>query len=247
MNVSAILRNYMLRTLFFTVLFMYVMPSFAQKAELTISINSGLFSFSGLSSRKTSILLNPKTSPAYTLNPYGSKSGLSYGLSGKVQWISKNNFIVGLDIGYELLKSSLSITTVTESFNSSNSNDYHPAKGHAFMNNSFINTFPHIGKRFIKKDNLFDLTTGIELGYCLKSTEKAHATINDGTAYSTSVDRKTIKTDIRPRIQLSMQHDKTGFFIGYSYGLSNYKAGYIGGTNECFSRLIRFGATYKIK
>lgn len=246
MHLPATLKKDLQRAASFSVLFIWVISSLAQKTELTISANSGLFSFAGLSSDNSSTLLIPNASPAYTLNPYGSKNGFSYGLSAEIQRISKRNIIAGLDAGYELLKSKLDITIVAENLYSSNSSSYHRAKGHTFIYNNFINIFPYIGKRFIKNKMLFDLATGLEAGYCLKSTEKAYATIENGTRYTTSLDRETITTDVRPRIQLSGHYKRSGILIGYSYSLSNYKAGYIGGKNQCYSRLFRFGLTHKI-
>ena len=91
------------------------------------------------------------------------------------------------------------------------------------------------------------MTGGLDIGYGLKADENGSAIASNGTNYITSADRKTIKTDIRPRLQVSAQYKKLGLYMGYSAGLTNYKSGYIGGTNECYATLLRFGASYLLK
>jgi hypothetical protein len=91
-----------------------------------------------------------------------------------------------------------------------------------------------------------DITAGLDVNYCLKATEKGNATTANGTEYRTSLDRKTISTDIRPRFQMSINYKKAGAYLGYSHGFANYKSGYVGGVNECYARLIRFGLTYQL-
>jgi hypothetical protein len=83
---------------------------FGQKTELRISLNSGLFSFSGQSAEKmTAINYSNSTNSGYTNNPYGSKTGLCYGLSANLKTISKQNIVLGLDVGYETLRSNVAI------------------------------------------------------------------------------------------------------------------------------------------
>ena len=84
-----------------------------QNMEYGCSLNSGLFSYSGQSSVGTSFInIYDNTKTGYTNNPYGSKSGLSYGLSFNIKRITKINFIYGLDIGLESLRSRVSINEV---------------------------------------------------------------------------------------------------------------------------------------
>ena len=120
------------------------------------------------------------------------------------------------------------------------------ASGQTYLNFNFFNLFPQIGYRIISKNVSFDLLGGLDFAYCLKATEKGNATAN-GTEYTTSTERKTIKSEMRPRIQLSAGYHKTAVSIGYSHGIANYKSGSIGGINEAYARIIRFGLTYRLK
>ncbi|HTN38033.1 MAG TPA: hypothetical protein VL053_13225, partial [Arachidicoccus sp.] len=72
----------------------------AQKAELRANFNTGLFSFGGKDAANTSWINNETA----TNNPYGRKSGLSYGLSLNVRKITPSRFLYGIDAGYEMLQ-----------------------------------------------------------------------------------------------------------------------------------------------
>jgi hypothetical protein len=82
--------------------FLTLTNAMAQKAEFRVSLNSGLFSFTGQSAEATSsINYSDQTNKGYTDNPYGTKSGPLYGLSANMRRIYYQKFIVGLDLGYE--------------------------------------------------------------------------------------------------------------------------------------------------
>lgn len=89
----------------------------------------------------------------------------------------------------------------------------------------------------------------IDVALRLSTYDKGSAVAENGTTYSISWDRSSgMDYDIRPRVQLSSNFDKFGIYMGYSKGLSNYLRGYDGGSPyEGYSRIIRFGLTYKLK
>ena len=231
-------------TLFIFLLFPIIVS--AQKTIYRISLNSGLFSFAGKSAKNTSFInYSNLNNSGYTNSPYGSKAGLCYGLSANMIRATKTNFLMGLDIGYENLNSKVLIDAI--SGYTGNATYAYTATGKTILSYGFLNLYPFIGWRFKAEKLSFDITGGLELGYCLAANEKGNATATNGTKYITAVDRKTIKKDIRPRIQVSANYHKTGVYVGYSYGLTNYMNGYVGGINECYARLLRFGLTYQIK
>lgn len=217
-----------------------------QKTEYRISLNSGLFSFAGQTASKTSFInFNDQTKSGYTNNPYGSKNGLCNGVSGNIQRVTKRNFILGLDLGYEILRSKISIFGIAGSTETSTYG--YPATGQTFLNNNFMNINPFLGYRIIEKPIILDITGGIDYAYCFKSNEVGHATDSNGTKYETSRDIETIKSEVRPRIQISTYYNKFGLYVGYSYGFISYMSGYLGAFNESYARLLRFGLTYQIK
>jgi hypothetical protein len=223
-------------------LFLCGIPTFclAQKTEVAVQLNSGLYSFRGDGAESVSRINNV----SYTNNPYGSRGALSYGLSLDVKRVSKSNFIFGADLGYEMLRSKIKlrysdvIGDIASDF-----------AGRTYLNTSFINLFPYFGARIKIIRQVFDLTAGADIGYILNAKEKGKAESVDNAQFEveTSVDRKTIDTDIRPRIQLSTAFGKAGLYVGYSYGLRNYRAMMIGSTADAYSRMWRLGLSYRIQ
>lgn len=216
-----------------------------QSTEYRISLNSGLFSFTGKSASEVSgINAVDASTPGSTNNVYGSKNGLCYGLSANIQRVTKRHFILGVDAGYEVLRSKVSITGV---WLYGNPYPYGvSATGQTYLNNNFVNIFPFLGYRIMAKPITLDITAGLDLAHCFKSQEKGNATDSLGTKYKSSGEVKTIKNDVRPRIQISTGYKKVGVYVGYSYGLTSYMNDYIGIPNESYPRLWRFGLTYQI-
>jgi predicted nuclease of restriction endonuclease-like (RecB) superfamily len=173
------------------------------------------------------------------------ENGLSYGLSANIKRVNKYNFVFGFDLGYEILRSKIQVNSVVDY--SGMVNYTFDARGQTFLNANFINLNPQIGYRLSVKQVSIDLLTGYDVAFCLNATEKGKTTTTNGTEFSSSIDRKTINSDIRLRFQVSTGFKKMGAYIGYSLGLANYKSGYVGGVNECYARLFRFGLTCQIK
>ena len=212
----------------------------AQDLEVRASLNSGFYSYYGSGATAVSRL----NSGTYTNNPYGSKGGLSYGLSLDLKKITRSRFIYGADLGYEMLRSKVKlefddvIGDIASSF-----------AGRTYLNTSFINLFPFLGARLNARRQAFDLAGGLDIGYVLSAREHADAKSTDNAQFhlETSRDRKSLKTDLRPRIQLSTNFDRFGCYLGYSYGLMNYKGGLIGSSSQASSRMLRLGVSYRLK
>ncbi len=220
--------------------------SYGQKTEFWVSLNSGLFSFAGVSAESvTGINFNKQMQSGYTNNPYGSKCGLAIGLSGNIKRVSKQNFVLGADLGYEKLRSKIEINKI---YGRSGSSTYSlDATGKTFLNSNFISLRLFAGYRLPVNKVILDFTGGLEIGYCLSAKESGSATDSDGTKYETSADRQTIDFDFRPGIQVAANYKNAGAYIGYSFGLTNYRADFDGGKNEAYARLLRFGLTHQIK
>ena len=237
---------YHMKQIFLTLLALLSLTyAFGQQTELGVSLNSGLFVFSGPSAQKTSsINYDDQSATGYTNNPYGAKPGICYGLSFYLQRVTRVHMVLGLEAGYEDLRSKVSINQIN-GYNGISTYEY-DATGQTFLNNGFLNLHPFIGYRLALEHVSFDLTGGFDAGYSIKTNERAKAATPNGTKYTTLEDRKTIDVDFRPRIQLSTYCGKFGLYAGYSYGLANYKSGYVGGVNECYARVIRFGVTHQL-
>jgi len=150
-----------------------------QKTEYRISLNSGLFSFAGKSAEESTFInYSDQLQSGYINNPYGSKNGLCYGMSGNIQRVTKRNFILGLDLGYEILRSKISIVGIAGSTETSTYS--YSATGQSFLTNNFMNIHPFFGYRIIEKSVILDITGGIDYAYCFNSNEEGHATDSNG-------------------------------------------------------------------
>jgi hypothetical protein len=225
--------------------FIFLSTVYGQSTEFSVHVNSGLSSFGGESATESSIIINSDVGSAgnYTNNPYGTKKKLSYGLSAQFQRITNSNLIIGLQSGFEVLRSQVTIDDVAGDFPDPPSS----ASGQATFTNGFINLYPNIGQRFNINDLNIDLTVGPELGFNVVSREKGEATTNNNIVLKTDRERNHANTDFRLRSSLTAYFKNWGISTGYSYGLSNYSGDLTGGNREQFSRFIRFGIAYRIK
>src|SRR5450755_842612 len=100
----------MQKTLPTLIALLFLTNTFGQKTEYGISLNSGLFSLAGRSAESTSFInFDNFINSGYTNNPFGSNVGFSYGLSGDLKRVSKKDWIIGFDLGYEYLRSKILI------------------------------------------------------------------------------------------------------------------------------------------
>lgn len=218
----------------------------AQKAEYRISLNSGFFSYSGKNTGSTTTLIqNVQRKEGYADDPYGTKSALSYGLSAKMTVIGKEGVIVGADLGFEMLKSKIYIDSISRYTGPVRSES---ASGKIFLNSQFLNLSPFVGYRAGVKNMHIEFAFGFDIACCLQKNEKGKITGSDGTKYTSAGGGDNFSgIDFRPRLQVSAGYKKMGIYAGYSLGLMNNKHSYPGNPNKAFSRMFRFGMSYRLK
>lgn len=244
----------MKKTLLILVCLLAGATTYAQKLEVTAGAYTGLFKFSGKSTESVSFF-NSSTgttggASSYTNNPYGNKIGIGYGISGQGQLVAKGGFIIGLQVGYEQLKSKIAITQVYVTNSTVIGAQYVQtldATGSAALTSNIINVNPYLGYRIPLTKVKLDILAGVDLGFINNTREKGSARANNGTTYTTDLDRTTITEDFRLRIGLALSLNKFGLNASYANGVSNYKSGYIGGgAQNAHSKVIRIGIGYRI-
>lgn len=225
--------------------FIFLTTAYGQTTEFSVHFNSGLSSFGGESAAENSIIIVSDLSTVgnYTNNPYGKKKMLAYGLSAQIQRISSSSLIFGLQSGYEVLRSQVSINDVAGEF----INPPTDVSGQTTFKNGFITVYPNLGRRFNFNDLNIDLTAGPELGFNVSSRERGEAITNNDIVIKTDRERNHADTDFRLRSSLTVYYKNWGLSTGYSYGISNYSGELVGANRERFSRFIRFGITYRVK
>jgi hypothetical protein len=215
---------------------------YAQKTEFSGHLTSGFATFRGPSAESSSLIILPRQagSGPYTNNAYGTRPGLSYGAALQVQHITPQHTVVGVQAGYEQLRSKVRIDNVFDRNFATIRTD-----GTTTLTNSCINVHPFIGHRFVAGKVDVDLTVGPEVGL-LRSHEQGSATTAQGVRYSTDLNREHPTADLRGRANLTAYYHRAGLSLGYSTGLTNYRAGYVGGTNELYSQVFRLGLSYRL-
>jgi len=231
----------------------------AQKIEISMQANSGLFHYAGNGATSASFI-NQGQSPNqdYTNNPYGNKNAASYGVGVQAQYVSNAGFIMGLQTSYEVLRSKVDITGyypfyVFLAFANTFAPTYPiPAKGQAFLQNQAVDLSPYIGYR-IKFENVsLDLLPGIDLDFGLRSYDKGKASATDppsnqsAETYKTNFKRPNPPTDFRLRFGAVANYKRMAVTLSYAHGLTNYDKNMAGGNYNVHSELIRFGIAYKI-
>jgi len=235
---------------------------FAQKIETSVQVYSGLFHYAGNGTASTSAMI--EGSQNYTDNPYGNKNGFSYGIGIQAQQVSRGGFIIGLQAGYEILRSKVTITSYGNDPNGYNNAGYNglnpglgalfssPATGSSFLQDQSINLSPYIGYRLKLKNMSIDLLPGIDIGLNLSSYDKGEVTLVDNTStqaqptYKTDYKRPRAPTDVRIKFGGALNYKKVAFTASYAHGIINYDKNMTGGNYDVHSELIRFGIAYKL-
>jgi len=227
---------------------------FAQKFEISAQANSGLFHYSGISSAAVSSInegSNDKLN--YTNNPYGSKNAFSYGVDIQGQYICESGFIVGLEAGYEILRSKVDINTYYPwaiyllYANYNGLPPQIPVKGQTFLQDQNININPYVGYRVKLTYVKIDLMPGVDLGFNINSYDKGKATDNAGAIYRTNLKKTNVPTDVRLRFGAAAFYKRFGITASYAHGLTNFDKNITGdGTYIVHSELLRFGISYRI-
>jgi len=218
----------MKKTLLTLLSFLLLTQLYAQKFEVLILANSGLFHYSGNGTASTSFInYTQGSSGSYPNYSFGNKNGLSYGVAAQGQYIAKCGFIAGLQAGYDVLRSKADITAVDgaeilpflNTFSSSTL-----VKGSSVVQNEFINLTPFVGYRLpIQKINV-DLLIGLDLPFGVGSYEKSSSTAADGTVYKTDVNYGKGGFDLRDRFGIAVSYHRYGITASYAHGLINHSA-----------------------
>lgn len=224
---------------------LFATTTYAQKNEVWINANSGLFHFVGESAVSTTSMVYALDGSMAYAQAYGRKNGVGYGLSLSAQRVTKYKLIYGLEGGYEHFSSKATIDRgmYTPSFATSSLMPT-TASGKSTAEYSFINFHPYIGYR-IKCSNInIDVTGGIDMAITTKANAEVKATATQDVKVTNDLHKP--EPDIRPRVQVNASYKSVGIYAGYSWGERNYMEGYVGGNPEAYPRIFRFGISYRL-
>ncbi|MCB2407622.1 hypothetical protein [Hymenobacter lucidus] len=216
--------------------------SYGQQTEVSFHLTSGAASFRGSSAAGSSFIIAPMMGEGpYTNNIYGSRPAFSYGVAGQAQRLTEGENLVGVQAGYEVLRSRVQIVSVVN-----RSNQVIATDGKSILTNSFVSVHPFGGHRFELPGVALDLTAGPEMGLLLHSEEKGEALSPTGARYTSSRGHDHPEVDIRFRANLTAHHQRTSLSVGYSYGLTNYRRSELGSTGEAYTQVFRVGLGFRL-
>ncbi|MBN9296830.1 MAG: hypothetical protein J0I41_07450 [Filimonas sp.] len=230
-----------------TVLFLGITIAHAQKNEVWVNANSGLFHFAGDGATSTTAMMYALDNSMAYAQPYGKKNGVGYGLSLSAQRVTKYNLIYGVEGGYEQFSSKASITSGL--YTSSLATSYlmqTTATGKSTSTFGFINFHPYIGYRIRCNKVNVDITGGLDIAIATKANQVIKGEATQSVLFKQSLQKP--KTDIRPRVQVTASYHKVGIYAGYSFGQRNFEPLYMtmGKQPEALARIFRFGISYRI-
>jgi hypothetical protein len=222
----------------------------AQKCEYSINLNTGLFRFKGKDAAIASYLVEKSDrSLNYTDKPFGTQQQTSYGVAGQLQYISKSKIIMGLQGGYDLLRSKVGLYQpqhIVYAVSLAYYNYPTPITGSTTSVNSYLNLNPFIGYRIVAKAFNIDLKPGLDVAFGLHSHEKGEALADDKTTVKTDLDRDKPVNDLRLRLDITAYFKNMGLTAGYSSGLNNLNSQANADVNDLHSQLLRFGLSFRL-
>lgn len=230
--------------LFFSSLPLWALPVLAQaqQTEWSGHLNSGVAAFRGASADATSFVNVSDTSPgySYTNNPYGSRWGWSYGAAVQGQHVGKKGLLLGAQLDYDNLRPATRLIGANVFSSQSNT-----VEGQTHLENQFIGLHPYVGQRLRLGQLALDIIVGAEVARQLTCREKARYTFN-GQEQKINRERSHEPWDARLRAGLALSRGPVSLTAGYSYGLTNYKTGWVGGVNEAYLQALRLGVSYRV-
>ena len=221
--------------------------SFGQKMEYSAQLNSGLARFTGESaSRNTVISVHGRwQEDVYTSNPYGSRYNAAFGVSIQGQYVTAGGFLLGAQLGYELLRSRSNIESVYGHWTQSTPTRQ-PADGKAVIIANNINLQPYIGWRILASTVDLDLTLGWDVALNHKLREKSEATVDNGGEYKVQNEYGVLYTDFRPRLGLTGYKGHFGASMSYAHGLRNHQPYFDGANAKLYTQVFRVGLLYRL-
>jgi cobyric acid synthase len=180
----------------------------------------------------------------------------SYGFGVQVQHVAKTGFIFGLQGGYQILRSKVSLNGVYRSDLNYETLNYlvapgpDVASGKTILQSQDIFLTPYIGYRLKVNKLKIDLMPGFDLGLDVNSHEYGKATDNAGNVFQTDGDRGKFPADFRVNFRAAVSYYEFSVIAGFSQGITNFSNRLLNDSPIPFythTQLISLGIAYRIK
>jgi hypothetical protein len=215
----------------------------AQRTTFSVGLNSGFSQFFGKSAVKSASVMTPdplSSGLPRASNRLGGSNAATFGASVSVSREFKNHFLLGLEAGYEMLRSRTDIEVFQVD------DMLMQTDGYNINNNKFINLFPSAGYDFLLGEKVrLAVTGGADFGIGLSSKSKLVVPEHYDNMYSNN-EGLVPGLDFRPRAQIKVSGDRLGLALSYAHGITNWLNGWAGGATDLHMRAWRIGVQYRI-
>ncbi len=213
----------------------------AQSFEVSVQANTGLSHYTGAGTVSSTFLNVYEQQRTGYPNGDGNRNATIFGADIQWQYISRHNFILGLQTGYEALGSKIDITSIGSPGT--------PATGSFTDRLNYINLNPYIGYRFKLSKIRLDVMPGLDFALGIHGSETGKAITNDNVTYTSDGANGTTRSDVRLRLGLAAYYQKFGITASYSHGLADFNSGALSDSVLPSLRfeVMRIGLSYRIK
>lgn len=251
----------MKRSVLIAVFCLLTLNALSQKFELSVQANSGVSYFRGPGVQSATFLSEGSSlNNGYTFAVYGNQQQVSYGFSFNAKAVITHNVIVGLQAGYDVLRSRVNLYNDDRYSASESFSGYYspPIGGYTTLTNQFINLNPYIGYRVNIKQVYIDFTPGLDIAFGLRGHEKGETKSNYGnisnynSTATTDQNTDLPKQDYRLRFDIKAGFKKFGITAGYARGLTDYSKneyteyGSPRYSGAIYADVMRIGLSYRI-
>lgn len=182
---------------------------------------------------------------------YGKNNRAGFDLGIKAQTVFKSGFLLGLQAGYEVLKSKSDYSPafpVYDTFSpvaGPSAIDYVGGfLGHTYTVNKFLDLSPYVGYRLSLGVASIDFMPGVDIGIKLSTQERAlYKYSGSDTYYSFAFKPDVADLDVRLKGNVSVNIQRWSINGGYAYGLTSYLKNT---DDKVHSRIVRLGLAYRI-
>ncbi|TCZ68641.1 hypothetical protein [Flaviaesturariibacter aridisoli] len=223
----------------------------AQKNEMRIALNSGLFYFGGKGATPVTRYLLPPAGPGSVSNPYGHRPALATGVAIEVLRVGAHRFVGGVSVSYERLRTSSRVDSlVINPYSASPQLNAAERESWVEWSAGFGTMHVFFGGRVFDKRVKLDLTAGPEFAFPGSSKQRGRVTyFNNGRSYTETVsgDTENPGIDFRGRANVALRFSRIALHAGYSYGFTDYRQskGFLAG-KPTFLRGARFGISWTL-
>ncbi len=208
---------------FIALIIFFFIKANAQSFEISVQANSGLSHYTGKRPVHSTFLNASAGTHGGYANGDGDILSPCYGVDVQWQYTFKFNFLIGTQLGYELLSNKVDINQVYAGAAGGTS-----ATGYSDEHNGYFNFNPYLGYRFKLNKVRLDVLPGIEIAPGTNTFTTINVKAGDGAYYNklSPYYGGAPALEVRTRLGLAAYYQRYGITASWSRGtdIRNYYA-----------------------